>query len=33
VADDVSETDPPSEEELRVLRELQATLEKEQDED
>jgi glutaconate CoA-transferase subunit B len=33
VADDVSETEPPSEEELRVLRELQATLEKEQEED
>jgi glutaconate CoA-transferase, subunit B len=32
VADDVQDTDPPSEEELRVLRELQATLEKEQEE-
>jgi glutaconate CoA-transferase, subunit B len=28
VADDLSETDPPSEEELRVLRELKAALEK-----
>jgi glutaconate CoA-transferase subunit B len=30
VADDVQDTDPPSDEELRVLRELEATLEKEQ---
>jgi glutaconate CoA-transferase, subunit B len=27
VSDDLAETDPPSDEELRVLRELQATLE------
>ena len=30
LADDLSETDPPSDEELRVLRALEATLEKEQ---
>ena len=30
VADDLEQTDPPSEEELRVLRELRATLEREE---